>query len=72
MDGDEEDEEQNAEKLAAIAKLKAQEQSNKELFRDADGNIFNPEKKFGIIEDNSLIYDNITTAYPVNLPTDYY
>lgn len=33
---------------------------------------FNPEKKFGIIESNSLIYDNVTTSYPLNLPTDYY
>lgn len=33
---------------------------------------FNPEKKFGIIESNSLLYDNVTTSYPLNLPTDYY
>jgi len=36
------------------------------------GESFNPEKKFGIIESNSLIYDNVTTSYPLNLPTDYY
>jgi len=34
--------------------------------------MFNPSKKFGIIQDNSLIYDNVTTSYPLNLPTDYY
>ena len=30
------------------------------------------EKKFGIIESESLLYDNVTTSYPLNLPTDYY
>jgi len=58
--------------MERLAKLKAEEQSTKELFRETDGTLFNPEKKFGVIEDNSLIYDNVTTSYPVNLPADYY
>lgn len=33
---------------------------------------FDPKKKYGVIEGNSLIYDNVTTSYPLNLPTDYY
>lgn len=33
---------------------------------------FDPKKKFGVIEDQSLLYENITTSYPLNLPTDYY
>lgn len=45
----------------------------KDFFRDpVDGQPFDPIKKFGLIEDNSLLYDNITTSYPLNLPTDYY
>ena len=66
------DEEVNEEEQARLAKKRAEEQSTKELFRDADGNLFNPEKKFGMIEPESLIYDNVTTSYPLNLPTDYY
>ena len=53
-------------------KKKAQESPYKEYFRDAQGNSFDPGKKFGIIQANSLIYDNITSSYPLNLPTDYY
>lgn len=34
---------------------------------------FDPKKKFGMIEDgNQLVYDNLTTAYPLNLPPDQY
>ena len=33
---------------------------------------FDPKKKFGIIESESLLYDNVTTSYPLNLPTDHY
>ena len=43
----------------------------KQLFRDENGE-FDPNKKFGIIEDGSLLYDNVTTSYPLNLPVDYY
>jgi hypothetical protein len=52
---------------------KKQETPLKEFFRDpADGSHFDPNKKFGIIEDDSLLYDNITTSYPLNMPTDHY
>ena len=53
-------------------KKKAQESPYKEYFRDTAGAHFDPTKKFGIIQDNSLIYDNVTSSYPLNLPTDYY
>jgi hypothetical protein len=34
--------------------------------------LFDPKKKFGVIESESLLYDNVTTSYPLNLPTDHY
>jgi hypothetical protein len=70
IDGD--DEEAQDEEAAALAKKK-QENTHMIDFKNlATGEAFNPEKKFGIIESNSLIYDNVTTSYPLNLPTDYY
>lgn len=34
---------------------------------------FDPKKKFGVIDgEKALIYDNITTSYPVALPGEYY
>jgi hypothetical protein len=53
-------------------KKRSQESPYKELYRDFNGNLYDPAKKFGIIQDNSLIYDNVTSSYPLNLPTDYY
>lgn len=52
-------------------RLKEVENPLKKLFRDENGE-FDPKKKFGLIEDDSLLYDNVTTSYPLNLPTDYY
>ena len=52
-------------------KAKLEENPLKKLFRDENGE-FDPKKKFGLIEDDSLLYNNVTTSYPVNLPTDYY
>jgi hypothetical protein len=53
--------------------VKKTETPLKEFFRDpVDGQPFDPSKKFGIIESNSLLYDNITTSYPLNLPTEHY
>lgn len=68
------DEEEQAEqqRLQEEAKKKSQESPNKDFFKDSQGNPFDPNKKFGIIQDNSLIYDNVTSSYPLNLPTDYY
>jgi hypothetical protein len=40
---------------------------------NAEGKPFDPNKKFGTIEDgNQLIYDNIATSYALNLPADFY
>jgi hypothetical protein len=37
------------------------------------GESFDPSVRFGVIEsEGTLLYDNITTAYPLNLPVDYY
>lgn len=45
----------------------------KEIFKDKDGVPYDPAKKFGVIQsEGALIYDNITTSYPLNLPTEYY
>ena len=53
-------------------KKKANNSPRRDMYRDKDGNVFDPAKKFGIIQDNSLIYGNVTSSYPLNLPTDYY
>ena len=43
------------------------------VFTGKDDKTFDPDKKFGIIEDGTqLIYDKITTSYDCNLPPDYY
>ena len=56
----------------AKAEAKKKEDAN-DFYRDGEGQKFDPSKKFGIIEDDKkLIYDNITTSYPANLPTEYY
>lgn len=69
-----EDEEKEAEEQRKKdeEKKKQQDSPTKEFFRDTQGNYFDPTKKFGIIQDNSLIYQNVTSSYPLNLPTDYY
>lgn len=57
---------------------KKNENPLKELFADPKDlalgktNYFDPKKKFGIIESESLLYDNVTTSYPLNMPTDHY
>jgi hypothetical protein len=68
------DEEKEAEEQRRLEeeKKKNQQSPNKEFFRDAKGNIFDPNKKFGIIGSESLLYGDITSSYPLNLPTDYY
>lgn len=50
------------------------EQHMKSMFKDQQtGAHYDPVKKFGTIDgDQALIYDNITTSYPVNLPSEYY
>lgn len=46
----------------------------KQMFKDPKTGLpYDPAKKFGVIEtEGTLLYDNITTAYPLNLPADYY
>jgi hypothetical protein len=54
-------------------KIEERTSLNKKFFRDTQtGEAFDPKKKFGDIEKNNLIYDNVTTSYPLNLPIDYY
>lgn len=56
-----------------ISEKDKRENQMKEIFKDKDGTPYDPAKKFGIIQgDGALIYDNITTSYPLNLPTEYY
>ena len=68
------EEEKEAEELRRLEdeKKRANNSPRRDLYRDKDGNVFDPSKKFGIIQDNSLIYGNVTSSYPLNLPTDYY
>ena len=68
-----EDEEEDR-KLQEEEERKQREKSPlKELYRDKNGNLFDPNKKFGQISpEKELIYDNITSSYEVNLPQEYY
>lgn len=68
------DEEKEAEEMRRREeeRKKRDESPYKEFYRDTQGNYYDPQKKFGMIQDNSLLYDNVTTSYPLNLPTDYY
>lgn len=51
----------------------AEKNKNREFFKDQSGKLFDPTKKFGMIEDgNQLVYDNLTTSYVLNLPPEYY
>ena len=69
-----EDEEQEAEdrRLEEEEKKKEAEDPLKKYFRDEKGNLFNPSQKFGMIEQDVLLYDDITSSHPHNLPKDYY
>jgi hypothetical protein len=44
------------------------------LYKDhKSGAPYDPSKKFGVIDaEGALIYDDITTSYPLNLPAEYY
>lgn len=68
----EEEEEMLRHKEEEEKKKKENESPYKELYRDTQGNVYDPTKKFGIIQPDSLIYENVTSSYPLNLPTDYY
>jgi hypothetical protein len=69
---DEEEKEAEEQRRIEEEKKKSNHSPRRDIYRDKDGNIFDPSKKFGIIQDNSLIYGNVTSSYPLNLPTDYY
>lgn len=68
------DDEDAAEEERMLEKKKGDggETQFQQCFKDSEGKPFNPQKKFGVIEDEYLLYDNVTTSYPLNLPTDYY
>lgn len=72
---DEEDE-QEAERLLEAEKAKKKDGLTEypEFFlEDREGETFNPAKKYGNIEnEGQLIYENITSSYPVNLPVEMY
>ena len=42
------------------------------LYKDKDGKLFDPKKKFGVLGSNAKNYDNVTTVYPVQLPAEHY
>ena len=68
--------EQEAERLRqeAIAKGKSSESEYPWVFVEGEtGQQFDPTKKFGTIgAEGSLLYENVTTSYPVQLPADRY
>jgi hypothetical protein len=72
----EEIEEEDQEDQEAIEERKRKEAEEREWmakYIDTEtGEPFNPIKKFGLIENDYLVYDNVTSSYPLNLPTDYY
>lgn len=39
---------------------------------DGEGKQFDPKRKFGTIDKDSLIYDKVTYSYPANLPPEHY
>jgi len=53
-------------------KKKSADTDYPELFIDEEGQPFNPKKKYGTIQDEVLIYDNVTSSYPAILPTEHY
>jgi hypothetical protein len=56
-----------------VSEKEKREAHMKEMFKDKNGVPYDPIKKFGVIQaEGSLLYDNITTSYPLNLPTEYY
>lgn len=67
------DEERYNRESKFVSEREKKENQMKEIFKDKDGVPYDPAKKFGIIQsEGALIYDNITTSYPLNLPTEYY
>ena len=70
---DMEDEEEDKRAQEEEEKKQREKSPLKELYRDKNGKLFDPNKKFGQISpDKELIYDNITSSYEVNLPQEYY
>ena len=71
-----EEEEAEAERMLEEEKQKKSKEQTElpEFFvQDMEGQQFNPRKKFGNIEDDGyLIYENVTSSYPVNLPVEMY
>lgn len=53
-------------------KKQAEQSPNRDLYIDKNGQPFDPSKKFGVIAEENLIYDRITSSHPLNLPVDYY
>lgn len=69
---EEEEEEMQRRREEEERKKKESESPYKDMYKDTQGNPYDPTKKFGIILPDSLIYENVTSSYPLNLPTDYY
>ncbi len=71
---DEEDKE-DLEKLEERKKKQAEEEAYLSWYRNPneDWDTFNPQRKFGTLDGNDeWVYDNITSSYQLNLPTDHY
>jgi len=69
----EEEDEEDKEALEERKRKEAEEREWMAKYLDPEtGEPFNPIKKFGMIENDYLVYDKVTSSYPLNLPTDYY
>lgn len=43
------------------------------MFKTKDGKLFDPNRKFGTLEDDYLVYEKVTTSnYPQILPAEKY
>ena len=69
----EEEELEDKEALEERRRKEAEEAAWMAKYIDQEtGEPFNPNKKFGVLENDYLVYDNVTSSYPLNLPVDYY
>lgn len=53
-------------------KKEEEAERRKYIYRDTVGKEYNPNKRFGNINEDYLLYGRATSSYGANLPTEYY
>ncbi len=53
-------------------KREEEAERRKYLYRDQGGKEYNPNKRYGNISEDYLLYGRATSSYGANLPTEYY